>query len=112
MPTDHDLIASHVKFTAQAGRGDELLAAVEEMFPTAADEPGTLVYAAHRVPDEPDAVVMYELYASSEAQDAHGQSDAAARFGAALDGLLAAEPEVWTTRPVRALGLPVAQGRP
>ena len=110
--TDHDLIASHVRFTAHAGRGDELLAAVEDMFPTAAEEAGTLVYAAHRVPDDPDAVVMYELYASADAQEAHGRSDAAAAFGAALDGLLAREPEVWTTRPVRALGLPVAEGQP
>lgn len=36
-----------------------------------AGEPGTLVYAVHRVGDAPLSRVFYELYASREAFDAH-----------------------------------------
>lgn len=98
-------LAVHARFTAEPGRGDELAAAVERMFPTAADEQGTLVYAAHRDRDDADVVVMYELYASDAALDTHGESQAASRFGQALEGLLAEEPEVWFTRPWKAHGL-------
>jgi quinol monooxygenase YgiN len=99
-------LAVHARFLAHPGRGDDLVAAVDEMFATAEQEPGTLIYAAHRDRDEPDAVVMYELYADDAALDDHGDSDAAKRFGDVLDGLLAEEPEVWFARPVRATGLP------
>ncbi|MFI9719374.1 putative quinol monooxygenase [Streptomyces sp. NPDC052396] len=34
-------------------------------------EPGTVVYTVHRVPDEPDVRVFYELYEDREAFDAH-----------------------------------------
>ncbi|MGI5337800.1 putative quinol monooxygenase [Streptomyces sp. CA-181903] len=34
-------------------------------------EPGTLVYATHRVPDEPHVRVFYELYADRAAFDDH-----------------------------------------
>lgn len=98
-------LAVHARFTAHEGRGDELVAAVDAMFPTVADEAGTLVYAAHRDRDDADAVVMYELYASDEALDVHGGSAAAARLGERLDELLAEEPQVWFTRPLRTLGI-------
>lgn len=98
------MLAVHARFTAHDGHGDDLLGAVEQMF-SAGQEPGTLVYAAHRDRDAPDAVVMYELYESDAAFDDNGASAAASRFGDALDDLLAVEPEVWLTRPVRSLGL-------
>lgn len=107
MPTDPSpaMLAVHARFTAHEGRGDDLWRAVEEMFATAEQEPGTLVYAAHRDRDDADAVVMYELYRSDDALDEHGDSPAASRFGDALDELLGIEPEVWFSRPVRAIGL-------
>ena len=98
-------LAVHARFTAKSGRGEELLKAVLAMFPTAADEAGTLVYAAHRDRDDDDAVVMYELYRDDAALEDHGASEAASRFGKELDTLLGEEPEVWFTRPVGALGL-------
>src|SRR5437016_13600232 len=36
-----------------------------------AEEPGTLLYLCHRVRDEPDARVFYELYADRDAFQAH-----------------------------------------
>lgn len=101
------MLAVHARFTAHPGRGDDLLAAVEDMFPTAQEEADTLVYAAHRDRDDPDTVVMYELYRSDQALQTHGNSAAAARFGAALDDLLAQDPHVWFSRPTRVLGLPM-----
>ncbi|GGI04547.1 putative quinol monooxygenase [Egicoccus halophilus] len=101
-------LAVHARFTAHPGSGDELAAAVDEMSDAAEQEAGTLVYAAHRDRDEPDAVVMYELYADDDALDVHGATEAAARFGSRLDGLLAREPEVWFSRPTRTKGLPAA----
>ena len=100
-----DALAVHARFTAHPGRGDELLAAVQDVFVAAEHEPDTLVYAAHRDRDSPDAVVMYELYRSDAAYDEHGATAEASRFGDALGELLAVEPEVWFSRPVRALGL-------
>ncbi|WP_431047489.1 putative quinol monooxygenase [Streptomyces sp. P1-3] len=34
-------------------------------------EPGTLVYVSHRVPEEPNVRVFYELYADREAFEEH-----------------------------------------
>lgn len=101
------MLAVHARFTARPGRGDDLLAAVEDMFPAAQEETDTLVYAAHRDRDDPDTVVMYELYRSDQALETHGDSAAATRFGAALDDLLAQDPHVWFTRPARVLGFPL-----
>lgn len=104
-PASTSLLAVHARFTAISGRGPDLLAAVDEMAETAHREPGTLVYAAHRDRDRPDAVVMYELYRSDEAFEDHGASETARRFGTVLDDLLAHEPEVWFSRPVRVHGI-------
>ncbi|MEY9876932.1 quinol monooxygenase YgiN [Streptacidiphilus sp. MAP12-33] len=38
-----------------------------------AQEPGTLAYVVHAVPDEPNVRVFYELYADRAAFDAHEQ---------------------------------------
>ncbi|MFF7454783.1 putative quinol monooxygenase [Kitasatospora sp. NPDC008115] len=62
-----------VRFTAT----DEAAAhAFDELAATAlegirAHEPGTLVYVNHRVPNEPQVRVFYELYADRAAFDAH-----------------------------------------
>jgi quinol monooxygenase YgiN len=43
-------------------------------------EPGTLVYAVHKVKDAPLSRAFYELYASREAFDAHEQQPHTKRF--------------------------------
>jgi quinol monooxygenase YgiN len=45
-----------------------------------AGEPGTLVYASHRVDGEPLQRIFYELYADRAAFDAHEQQEHTRRF--------------------------------
>lgn len=45
-----------------------------------ASEPGTLIYAVHKVKDAPLSRVFYELYESREAFDAHEQQEHTKRF--------------------------------
>ncbi|SDT81117.1 Quinol monooxygenase YgiN [Streptomyces sp. TLI_053] len=45
-----------------------------------AEEPGTLVYVSHTVPDEPRVRVFYELYADREAFEEHERQFHVRRF--------------------------------
>ncbi|MGQ0776336.1 MAG: putative quinol monooxygenase [Pseudonocardiales bacterium] len=63
-----------VKFTLKPGHEDafdklvsDTLAGIKHR------EPGTLIYACHRVGDVPGERVFYELYQDREAFDAHGR---------------------------------------
>ncbi|MEV7777328.1 antibiotic biosynthesis monooxygenase [Kitasatospora sp. NPDC088351] len=71
-----------VRFTARdaaAARAfDELTA--ETLEAIRALEPGTLVYACHTVPDEPNVRVFYELYADREAFEQHERQPHVRRF--------------------------------
>ncbi len=69
------------KLTAAEGKEAEMRAALETMVKAVSDnEPG---------------VLKYELYETSEAQQAHGQTDHMKAFGAALGGgLSAGRPEL------------------
>jgi quinol monooxygenase YgiN len=63
-------IGRYAKATAVAGKGDQL---AELMLAVAAglqDTPGCELYVINRVPDEPDAVWVTELWSSQEACDA------------------------------------------
>lgn len=44
------------------------------------NEPGTLIYAVHKVKDAPLSRVFYELYESREAFDAHEQQEHTKHF--------------------------------
>jgi quinol monooxygenase YgiN len=63
----------------EAAKGfDDLVA---ETAPQIRDkEPGTLVYAVHKVKDAPLSRVFYELYESREAFDAHEQQEHTKKF--------------------------------
>ena len=56
---------------AKPGRGDEAAAAFQEVaVPTHAEE-GCIVYALHRVANDPERLVLVERWASREALDQH-----------------------------------------
>ena len=58
-------------------------------------EPGTIVYASHRVDGEPLQRIFYELYADRAAFDAHERTEHTRRFLAARDDLLASVEVDW-----------------
>lgn len=71
---------------AAARQFDTLTAeAVKEI---TAKEPGTLVYATHRVEDAPLARVFYEVYRDDDAFQAHENAEHVRRFHDRKDPLL------------------------
>ncbi|MFI0425262.1 putative quinol monooxygenase [Spongiactinospora sp. 9N601] len=59
------------------------------------DEPGTIVYAAHRVDGRPLQRIFYELYADRAAFDAHEATGHTKHFLAAREELLASVEVDW-----------------
>jgi quinol monooxygenase YgiN len=59
------------KFTAQPGKGDDLAALLLEAANAMRRLDDCLLYVIGRVPGEPDAVLVYEVWTSA---DAHGAS--------------------------------------
>jgi quinol monooxygenase YgiN len=94
-----------VKMTAQPGRRDELLAALQALVDGAADEPGTLVYSFHTVDGEPDVVCSYELFVDEDALAAHRDGPVVAGALPALGPLIASTTH-WRGSPVLGKGLP------
>jgi len=64
-----------------AGGFDDLVAETVEKIRES--EPGTLVYAVHKVKDAPLSRIFYEVYESREAFDVHERQEHTKRF---LDG--------------------------
>lgn len=58
-------------------------------------EPGTLVYATHRVEGQPLQRIFYELYRDREAFDAHEAQEHTKRFLGARDEFLASVEVDW-----------------
>jgi quinol monooxygenase YgiN len=80
-----------VHFTVRVGSEvafDELVAATAAGI--RASEPGTLVYACHRVADAPRERIFYELYVNQEAFQAHEAQPHTRHFLAAREALLEA----------------------
>jgi quinol monooxygenase YgiN len=69
-----------------AERFDELTAAVVRAI--SEHEPGTLVYATHRVEDEPLARVFYEVYQDRDAFEFHQAAQHVVDFHAQKDPLV------------------------
>jgi quinol monooxygenase YgiN len=88
------------------GKGDELIAAFEDVFRQVEDEPGTEVYAMNRSSSDPNLFWFYELYTDGNALGSHGGSDAMKKAGAVF-GPLIAESELVLGSPVRAKGVAV-----
>jgi len=86
-----------VRFTckdeASAEAFDRLVAETVEQIRR--HEPGTIVYAVHRVDGRPLQRIFYELYADRAAFDAHERTEHTRRFLAARDELLASVEVDW-----------------
>lgn len=94
-----------VRFTCKdeesAGWLDQLVS--ETIGKIETEEPGTLIYAVHKVDGQPLQRIFYELYRDRAAFDAHEEQDHVRRFLSARDDLLASVEVDW-------LGLQVGKG--
>jgi quinol monooxygenase YgiN len=86
-----------VRFTCkdeQSARAfDQLVSETVDKIRT--DEPGTLVYAVHKVDGQPLQRMFYELYRDRAAFDAHEEQAHTRRFLGARDELLASVEVDW-----------------
>jgi quinol monooxygenase YgiN len=66
------MIALIAKYFVKPGRADEVIAALERMAPLVkAHEPGCRMYQVSRATEQPDLLLLYELYADAAALEAH-----------------------------------------
>jgi quinol monooxygenase YgiN len=69
------MIVLVAKYQVQAGRGDEVAAALQRMAPLVkAGEPGCKLYQACRAQDNPDQFLLYEQYEDEAALLAHRET--------------------------------------
>ena len=93
-----ELFGLLVRFSVKPGAGaafDELTAETVEQIRTR--EPGTLLYAVHRVPDEPQARLFYEVYRDRAAFEAHEAQPHTQRFLAERERYVAGFDVTFTT---------------
>jgi quinol monooxygenase YgiN len=96
--------STFAKLTAQPGKRAEMIAALEKLLPTVADEDGTLIYTINTDDTDENVVWMFELYTDSDAVAAHGASEAMAALFGDLGALLGDGPLLVATTPVSGKG--------
>jgi quinol monooxygenase YgiN len=64
-----------VKWTIKAREVDAVLAALGPLTEASRAEPGCLQYQAHRDPDNPNIIFLYEQYADEAAYQSHADSE-------------------------------------
>ncbi len=70
------MIVLVARYQAQAGKADEVEAALKRMAPLVHDtEPGCLLYQANRSTANPDHFLLYDQYIDEAALEAHRQTD-------------------------------------
>lgn len=69
------MITLAVRYQCQPGKSDEVISALRRMSALVKQhEPGCHAYQISRSHDDPDALLLYELYADQAALDLHGQT--------------------------------------
>jgi quinol monooxygenase YgiN len=71
-----------VRWTIKEGELDAVLAALGPLAEASREEPGCLLYQAHRSPDDPNVVFLYEQYEDEAAYQAHADSEHFKRYAA------------------------------
>lgn len=100
------VVRFNIRDDESAVRFDELT--VQAVAQITAKEPGTLVYATHRVDGEPLARIFYEVYADDAAFQAHEVAEHVIAFHAAKNSLLVSH-RVEFLAPGAAKGLPAGE---
>jgi quinol monooxygenase YgiN len=94
-----------VKLTAQDGKRDDLLAALNKMLGAVNEEAGTEIYAFNLDTTDENTIWIFELYADADALATHSSSDAMATLIGDLGGLLGDAPLMVATTPVSGKGI-------
>ncbi|MET4638401.1 putative quinol monooxygenase [Mycetocola sp. 2940] len=87
-------------FFPAPGQFDAVHDALQPAIAAVHDEPGCILYAIHRAPD--DTIVMIEKWESADLLDAHGAGEAVAALNASLEGKLARPVDVTRLVPLPA----------
>ncbi len=89
------MITVIARLTAQAGKEDDVRAALTEMVTAVSEhEPGVPTYSLHVSGDDPAVFMFYEQYDGADAQQAHRETDHMRALGGKLQGLLAGRMEI------------------
>ena len=64
-----------VKWTIKEGELDAVLEALRPLTATSREEPGCLLYQAHRDPENDNVIFLYEQYEDEAAYQAHAESE-------------------------------------
>ncbi len=64
-----------VRWTIKEGELDAMLPALRRLVEESRAEPGCLMYQAHRDPDSPNVIFLYEQYVDEGAYQSHADSD-------------------------------------
>ena len=94
-----------VKLTAQDGKRDDLLAALNKMLGAVNEEAGTEIYAFNLDTTDENAIWIYELYADDAALATHSGSDAMVALLTEAGDLLGDAPLMVVTTPVSGKGI-------
>lgn len=88
---------------AQAGKEQEMEAALRDILPQVQAEDGTLAYVLHRVRKEPQKFIMYEKYRDKTALSAHSATPHFAALFARIAPLLDGNPTIEICEPLAAI---------
>ena len=70
-----------VRWTIKDGELDAVLAALRPLVDASRREPGCETYQAHRDPENPNVIFLYERYVDEAAYHAHAESEHFTRYG-------------------------------
>lgn len=87
--TNENQIQLIAYLVAKPGKEEALVTALLEIVPSVEQEPGCIAYVPHISRERPETVVMYEVWESQDALDAHAQGKNLTSLAARFDDLLA-----------------------
>jgi quinol monooxygenase YgiN len=96
---------THVRFTAQRGRGDDLAEILLEAAAGAEADEDCLLYVVSRAPAEPDVVYVTEAWTSHQAHDRSLKDEGVRALIARAMPLMAGPPDATTLSPAGGKGL-------
>ena len=94
-----------IKFTADLGMRDRLVEHFQTLLGAVNQENGTLDWAVHISPLEPDAVWLYEAYKDQSAMDIHNNAEITIQAKAKTHELTTGAPQVVPLIPIAGKGL-------